>query len=157
MGLQWRRKEARAGQRDQFYTIERDIAHIGIDLIRAGLHALMPQHHETWFAEFCADNVVTDEAIRDGVVRLAAAVNEIVRTKHPPAALEASGFNALPYAVQVAIYCKLGQVLLAAIWTGVKDVSKPESAPPASIEELLEDIGASLFHGDRTNGSAASC
>ena len=75
-----------------------------------------------------------------GADKLAQALNKIVTATDPPTAMDETGFSSLPHPVQLAIYCKLGQVLLAAVWSGVKDVSKPDSDPPVTIEELLEDV-----------------
>ena len=140
MPLQWRRKEPRAGGRDMFYTIERDLAYIGPDLVRAAMYALDEQYYEEWFKQFFVEHGLTEEDLIVAVRKFSPAFADIIKTTDPPAALAASGFSELPYPAQLAFYCKLGQVLLAAVWSGVKDVAKPESDPPITIEELLEDV-----------------
>lgn len=142
MALQWRRKESRAGARDPFYTIERDLAYVGSDLVRAAMHALDEQYYEEWFKQFFVEHGLTEEDLVVGVSKFAQAFNKVITLTDPPAAMDESGFSDLPYPVQMAFYCKLGQVLLAAIWSAVKDVAKPDSDPPVTIEELLEDVCA---------------
>ncbi len=140
MTLQWRRKEPRAGGRDPFYTIERDIAYIGSDLVRAAMYALDEQYYEDWFKEFFGTSGLTEVELVQGAEKFCRAFNKIITAEDPPTALAEAGFSDMPYYVQLAIYCMLGQVLLAAIWAGVKDVSKPDSDPPVTVEELLEDV-----------------
>lgn len=148
MPLQWRRKEPRAGRRDDFYSIERDLAYIGPDLARAAMHALEEEYYEEWFKQFFEEKGLKAEDLIEGVRKFGLAFNNIIKAKTPTDALAESGFSNLPYPVQMAFYCKLGQVFLAAIWSGVKDVSRPESDPPVTIEELLEDVCsiADAFH-----------
>ena len=155
MPLQWRRKEPRAGARDPFYTIERDLAYVGTDLVRAAMHALDEKYYEDWFKEFFAEKGLTEEDLVQGVDKFSQAFNKIITAQNPPQAMDESGFSSLPAPVQMAFYCKLGQVLLAAVWSGAKDVAKPDSDPPVTIEELLEDVCsvADKFHVARPGAS----
>lgn len=140
--LQFRRKEARAGQRDPYYNPERDLAHVGPYLVKGAMHALDEDAWEPWLAEFCSQNGITYETILEsGAPRLLAeALNRIITAEHPPAAMKEVGFDQLPPAIQLLFYGRLGQVLLAAIWAGVKDVNRPDSDPPVSFVELLNDV-----------------
>lgn len=158
--LQIRRKDPRAGRRDPFYTPERDLAYIGPDLVGGAVRAVdclpfpdSPHNpddpkalkrglEEPWLEQFITDNGITyAELVKSEAPRLLArALNRIIKLEHPPAAMAAVGFDKLPPEIQMLFYCRMGQVFLAAVWAGYKDVSRPDSDPPASFEELLGDV-----------------
>jgi hypothetical protein len=122
------------------YNPERDFALVGVDLIRAAMSALEAQFHEPWFKQFMNTYSLTEADFAQAARPFAQAVSRVVDAPNPTEALQDSGFSDLPAPVQMAIYCKLGQVLLAAVWSGVKDVSKPESDPPLSVLEFIDDV-----------------
>lgn len=132
--ISWVRKEPRAGARDPNYSPERDLAHAGTDLVRASMYALDEQYYEDWFREFFAANGLEERDLVEGCTKFVEGFNKIIGMADPPTALADSGFSALPHPVQLAFYCKLGQVFLSAIWSAVKDVSRPDSDPPVTIE-----------------------
>jgi hypothetical protein len=119
------------------------------------MHALDERYYEDWFKEFFTEAGLSEEHLVYGAEKFAQAFNKIVSSSDPPAAMDEAGFSSLPHPVQLAIYCKLGQVLLAAVWSGVKDVSKPDSDPPVTIEELLEDV-CSIADKFRVGGDESS-
>lgn len=140
--FQLRRKDARAGQRDPFYNPERDLAHLGPFLVKGAMHAMETKTWEPWLKQFCDEQGITYESIIESgaPLKLAQALNLIIKSEHPPAAMKEVGFDKLPGALQLLFYGRLGQVLLAAIWSGVKDVSRPDSDPPVSFSEMLDDV-----------------
>jgi hypothetical protein len=142
--FQFRKKDARCGHRDPYYTPERDIAHIGPDIARAAMAAMEEEWWEPWFKQYMQDQGLTYDTLLETKAPLlfAQAMNAIIRTKDPVVALKESGFADLPAPLQMIFYARLGQCCLAMIWTGVKDVSAPESDPPATIGELLADVEA---------------
>lgn len=146
MAIQYRRKVARAGGRDMLYSPERDLAHIGPGLIGQAMLALDEQWQEPWFKDFMAHYSVSEDMLGQGAQVFAKALNRIVALENPVIALEHVGFDKLPPPVQMALYCKIGQVLLAGVWSGVKDISLPESKPPADIEDLLAMSDAVMRH-----------
>jgi len=180
--FQIRRKEPRAGARDPYYSPERDIAHIGPQMVAGAVRAVdclpFPDSphtpgnpeavtrglQEPWLDKFISDNGITyADLIKCEAPRLLArALNRIISAEHPPAAMTAVGFDKLPAAIQMLFYARLGQVFLSAVWAGVKDVSRPESDPPISFEEFLQDV-EEAFRGflgtgndDEAGGSAAA-
>jgi hypothetical protein len=146
--FQYRRDTPRAGGRDPFYTPERDLAVIGPSLIRAAVVALEEKFWEPWFVKYMAEQGLGYLDLVDGALKLAKGTNRIIALKDPAVAMEESGFAALPPAIQTAFYTKLGQVLLAAVWAGTKDCSKPEDSPPVAIGELFDEIAEQFnkFH-----------
>lgn len=158
--FQVRRKEPRAGRRDPYYTPERDLAHVGQFLVAGAVravdclpfpdsphnpddqNAVKAELQEPWLTQFITENGLTYQAIIDSKapLLLAQALNLIVKSEHPPAAMKEVGFDQLPAAMQMLFYCRLGQVFLAAVWAGIKDVSRADSDPPASFEELLDSV-----------------
>jgi len=140
--FQLRRKEARAGARDPFYNPERDIAHLGPNLLRGAMVSCEETYWEPWLKQFMLEQGISYQTIVDtnAPVILARAFNRIVRAENPKVALEAEGFHELPSAIQMLFYTRIGQVCLAMIWAGVKDVSKPDDAPPATVVSLLTDV-----------------
>ena len=140
--FQYRRRESRAGHRDPMYNPERDIAHIGPDIARAALAAMEEEWWEPWFTQYMQDQGLTYASLLETRAPLlfGRALNQIIRAKDPVVALEESGFAALSPPIQMIFYARLGQCFLATIWSGVKDVARPESDPPLAITELLADI-----------------
>lgn len=140
--LQLRRKEARAGQRDPYYSPERDLAHIGPSIVRGAMVAMEEKFWEPWFRELLEANGVTYDKILEtsAPLLMAKALNRVIAVEDPVKAVDESGFSGLPPGIQMAFYVRLGQVLLSAVWAGVKDVGRPDSDPPAAFEELLEDV-----------------
>lgn len=140
--FQVRRKEARAGQRDPYYSPERDIAHVGPYMAKAAMHALEPQFWEPWLKEFLDEQGITLDTILESKapLLLAQAMSRVIKSENPPAAMKEVGFDTLPPAIQLLFYARLGQVYLAAVWAGVKDVGRPDSDPPIAFTELLDDV-----------------
>mgnify|MGYP007059508215 CR=1 FL=1 len=135
-----RRKEARAGHRDPFYSPERDLAHIGVGFMTEVGRSFKDEFLEPWFKQFIEDNGITEDQMVDATARLMKAYNEVIQMADPVVALEKHGFTKLPPAIQVAFYTKMGQVALGGIWAGIKDVHKPTDSPPAEFEELLREV-----------------
>jgi len=150
--FQLRRKESRAGGRDPWYAPERDLAHIGASLPRAAMAAMEEEWWEPWFKQYMTDQRLCYDDLPAAARCFGRAMTQIIHAKDPVVALEESGFTKLPPAIQMIFYTRLGQCFLAAIWSGVKDIRRPESDPPAEISELLEDIEAKF--GDLLNKHA---
>lgn len=145
--LQWRPRDgAKSNVRDAFYSPQRDLAYVGPEIIKRAMQALREELWEPWLAEFLHSLDITEQTLIDTEAprKLAEAVNSIIKAKTPPAALETSGFDKLPAAVQLLFYARIGQVLLAATWSAVKDVSAPDSAPPATLQDILDAVEDAL-------------
>jgi hypothetical protein len=140
--FQIRRKDARAGQRDPFYSPERDVAYIGPNVIHGAMVSIEEKFWEPWLREFMDANGIDYQAVvdSDAPTLMAEALNTIIHTANPVVALEAAGFTKLPHAIQMLFYARIGQCFLASLWASVKDVAKPEDVPPASIQSLLADV-----------------
>lgn len=138
--LQVRRKAARA-TRDMFYSPERDLAYIGPNLFHGAITSLESEYWEPWLAEFMATAGLTySDLVAAGVAeKFAHVLVHVIKERTPKTALDIAGFSALPPAMQLVLYARLGQVALAAIWSAVKDVHKAEDTPPASMQDLLND------------------
>ena len=139
--LQWRPKDGRSQNiRDAFYSPARDLAYVGPEIIKRAVMALREEHWEPWLKEFLHSQKITEETLieTEAPRKLAIAVNGIIKEETPPAALEASGFAALPAPIQLLFYARIGQVLLAATWSAVKDINAPDNAPPASLQDILD-------------------
>jgi hypothetical protein len=146
MPIQLRRKAPRQGVRDPYYSPERDIAYIGMPLVRAAMAALDEQWMEPWFKEFMAQYNLTEDDLGQAAPRFARALEQIIEAENPVVALENVGFHALDPPVQTAFYTKIGQVFLAAIWTGVKDVNSPDSPNPLEVDEIVHSAEQILDH-----------
>jgi len=144
--IQRRPLNSRAETRDAYYAPERDVAYLGPGLLRHAMLALEEQWWEPWFRQYAEEHGVTAEDLISAAKPFAEGVNKIIRAKDPVVALTESGFTELDPAVQAAFYIKIGQVFLAAVFVGVKDVSRPESDPPADIQDMLNDADEVLRH-----------
>jgi len=140
--FQIRRKTSRGKERDPFYSPERDLAHIGPNLAYGAMVSMEEKFWEPWLNDFMADNdVIYDDIVAtEAPKKFAQAMNQIIKLENPRVAMEASGFADLPPAIQMLFYARFGQVALAAVWAGVKDVSQPDDLPPATLRDLLEDV-----------------
>lgn len=136
--LQWRPKDGKANTRDAFYSPARDLAHIGPEIVKRAMQSL-DAPLEPWLAAFLDEQGITIDKIVDeqAPLKMARVVNQIVQTQDLGEALKTSGFEDLPAAIQLLFYARIGQVALAATWSAVKDVSLPDSAPPAGLEEIM--------------------
>lgn len=132
--------------RSEYYAPERDLAHVGVKLIHAAMHALDDQYQEPWFKDFMRKYDVQVNELGKGAQLLASALNHVISVKDPVTALQIVGFDKLPPPVQMALYCKMGQVLLSATWSGIKDVKMANSLPPMSVKDLLDDAELWLQH-----------
>jgi len=111
---------------------------VGRGMIKQALVALDEEWWEPWFQQYMQDHGLTYADLVAAATPLAQALNDIIAAKDPVAALEEHGFTKLPPPVQAAYYMKMGQVLLAGIWASVKDVSQPDTAPPADLHNIHE-------------------
>lgn len=138
--LQYRQRNYNPNLRDAHYSPQRDLAHVGIPIMRSGIVSLEPRFWEEWFTKFLYENELDKNDLAQGALLLIKAMELIVKTKNPPEALAQVGFDQLRPDIQAAVYARMGQVLLASVWESVKDVSSPESAPPLSINDLCAAV-----------------
>ena len=137
MGMQLRPVHPPTGMRDPFYSPARDLAHVGPKLCALAVESLEDEWREDWFSEYLDFRAVTDEKLADGVKKLASALNNITDpNKSFEEAMQESGFSGLSDAVRIALYIRLGQILLSAIWSAVRDSYAADSEPPAEIAEI---------------------
>lgn len=101
-----------AGSDGLFYSPERDLAIIGLELLRYGA-IRTDVNREPWFQAFLSQNGVSDAMLADAFQKLAIASSFL--KDRPDLALAKSGFSSLPWPVQAAVFIKLGQVLFAAV------------------------------------------
>jgi hypothetical protein len=125
-----------------FYSPQRDVAWIGPQLCRRGFVALDPRFYEPWFAAFCAQAEVGPEDFEKAALPFAKALNEIIGVADPNDAFRKHGFFELPPAVQLAVFAKIGQVFIGCLYSGVKDVSRPQDKPPTDIAAMVEEAAA---------------
>lgn len=138
MTLQFRPKAAEGAP---MYAPDRDIAHNFPELVRTAMYTLHPDALEAPFRAYLAAAGVTD----DDLCRAAVATAEGLRwmtddeTDSAAAALAKAGFFDLPFAAQVAVCCRIGQVLFGAFFVGVREVLEVGAPAPASIKNLCAE------------------
>jgi hypothetical protein len=106
------------------------------------MYALDPDRHDPWFRAYMESNELTLEDLQDGAKKFALAMNQIIPVKTAHDALKDAGFLACHPGVQLAFYAKIGQVMLSAVWVGVKDMHAPGNPPPLEVQELLAMVEA---------------
>jgi len=139
MVMQWAPKAGESPER-RFYSVQRDIAYIGPPMIKALGYAIEEKFWEPWFRNYMRRNGLTYEDLIEPARKFLQAALRIIHATDPPAALAESGFDAVDPVIQLVFYGKLGQVFLAGVWSGVKDVSRPDSDPPVTFDEMFRDI-----------------
>ena len=124
-----------------FYAPNRDLGHIGIAYLRAAVSLLEPETFEPWFQEFIQKNGITDAQLDMCASRLGKAVSLIEQHADVRHALQQSHFSYLPQQVQLAMYIRLGQVLLGGVWTSVRELTMAGQEPACSVQEMFDDLG----------------
>lgn len=147
MPAQYRPRETFPERRMPLYCPERDLAHVGVGLIRASVFAHEERFWEDWYREYRKSQLLSDEHIEHGLTKLAEMTKLIITEKNPLTAAAAVGFDQLRPEQQMAIYGKLGQVFLAAVWSGVKDVKAMNSPTPPEVCELVETVEDFVANG----------
>lgn len=138
MTLQYRPKGADDAP---MYAPDRDIAYNFPGLVRVAMYGLHPDHQEALFGDYLREHGVTDADLGRAAVVTADTLRWMSADDVPTAtaALERSGFFGLPFAAQVAICCRIGQVMLAAYYEGVRDTLPMGAPTPATIESLCQE------------------
>jgi len=121
------------------YNPQRDLAYVGRGMLKQACVALDEEWWEPWFTDYMEYYGLTYDDLGPAAIQLAEALNQVIGAKDPGVALEESGFSDLPAPLQCAFYIRMGQVLLAGIWSGIKDVSAPDDAPPADLKDILDE------------------
>jgi hypothetical protein len=127
-----------------FYAPNRDLGHIGVAYLRAAVALLEPETFEPWFQVFVQKNGITDEQLGMCASCLGAATSLIAEHADVRDALQAAGFYDLPQQVQLAMYIRLGQVLLGGVWTSVRELTMAGQEPACSVQEVFDDLGRQL-------------
>ena len=138
--LQWRPKEPeKINTRTAFYNPARDLAYVGPMVVKRAMQALNEECWEPWLKEFLDSQGITVDTICDSQAptKMALVVNQVNKAEDLGGALVTSGFAALPAAIQLLFYARIGQVCLAAIWSAIKDTHAPDSAPPPALEDIM--------------------
>lgn len=132
------------------YSPDRDLAYCGPHLVNAALLGLEIGNQDKWIVDFLKNNNVQDEFLAAAGKTIAEYMNKALANpeyKTPFESLTAVGFFALPPEVQTIVCAKLGQALLCALFTCVRDVIRDPNEPyfdakaiGAAAEKLIEQI-----------------
>jgi hypothetical protein len=161
--FQWRPKEIRALERQAMYNPQRDLAYVGRGMLKQAMIAMDEKWWEPWFRQYMSDHGLVYADLVPAAEKWAGVLNDIIRTKDLGESLKEHGFDTLPAPIQAAFYIRMGQVLLAGIWTGVKDVSQPDTAPPADLQDIHDMVKETLQQllergvNDESGTSAEHC
>ena len=144
--LQWRPKDSKdIALRNAYYSPARDIAYCGPIIVERAMKALNEECWEPWLKEHLAHDGITVDTIieTEAPLKMARTLNKIISHSLQDA-LQESEFTLLPAGIQMLFYARIGQLLLAALFCGVKDVNAPEDDPPATIQSLLAETERQL-------------
>lgn len=150
------RQNANPNLRDAYYAPNRDLAHIGAGLVRMSLGTFDECWYEPWFKEFMTAHQLDEKALQPAMLTLAKMVKLVGQQTDPIKAAAVSGFDQLPYAVQVAIYTRIGQVALGGVWAAVQDVKRPGDAPPLAWSELLDQLESMFSQNEAENATVSA-
>lgn len=136
--FQLRRLQSRGGVRDPFYSPERDLAYLGPNLVYLAMEYLsrLPDD-DPWLT--CLAQPVEESQLLPAVHGLGKAMCQVIQTGDLEQALESSGFAQADAAAKLLIYAAIGKVALAAVWSTVKDVHRPQDSPPLAFTQLFEE------------------
>lgn len=130
------------GRPEQITRPERDIAHCGPEILKMAVHSLDGAYHEPWFTAAMQKFDVTNDEINVGIHRFGTLCNLIITAKDPAVAARESGFDKCSPGVQTAIYTRVGQHFMGALFMAVQEVSGPVALPPRPIMALQDEITA---------------
>jgi hypothetical protein len=129
---------------DTFYSPQRDLANLGPHLVRMAAFSLDSiRKHDPELQAWLDAQGVTEDQLCAAAQQLARALLLLQQQKHHHQALADIGFDAAPFAVRMALFAKMGQCLLAAIWSSVKDQTTRRQAVPTTLADVVhftEDV-----------------
>lgn len=141
--LQFRPQPGYAKSNDPYYNPQRDIAYLGPELIyRAVGAALDAADKEEWYKQLLNHYGLSKQALE----QIGPTVVNLISHLHLDFndALKSSGFDSLPIAAKVAFYVKMGQLLLASIHHGIRQVTDIHDPSPKSIQRLAKKIDETM-------------
>ena len=137
--LQFRPQPGHARSNDPLYNPQRDVAYLGPRLIAMAIeYAFKSAETEEWFKQFLNHYGLSRQVLEP----LGPAVLNLISSIHQDfgQALKTSGFSSLPVAAQVAFYTKMGQLLLASIHHGLRQITDINETHPKSVKKLAAKI-----------------
>lgn len=153
---------------ERYYSPDRDIAWCFQPLAAAAVNGMRRDHWEPWYGEYLAATGTTEQDVARACMAMCKASTSFLDTKitEPAQALEAAGFFATPKPAQLAVAAKLGQVMLGAFFTAIRDVHQVGQKPinQSDMDYLVQAAERFLFslavvpHGkaEQSEGSGAA-
>lgn len=126
---------------DRFYSPDRDLAYCAPHLIHRAMCGLDYEAQEPWIRAYLADHNISNDALADAARAIATYMNHALMDpahKEPFFALEAAGFFKLDPKVQHVVLAKMGQILLSASFTCIRDVTRQPNDPPFKTTEIAD-------------------
>jgi len=134
-----------SNNRDPFYSPERDIAYVGPSMILIGLKQLEMENKQDFLEKLCSSFDISENDLIDAVDKLGKAIQQIfVANKDLATALKESEFDNVKPEIKAAVFAAIGKAFLVGVWTGVRDVNKPQDEPLSSLDELV-DLASNYF------------
>jgi hypothetical protein len=135
---------------DRFYSPDRDLAYCTPHLVMRAMRGLDPDNQEDWILDYLAEHKIDNDTLVKGAEVLAKYLNSTMldpQYKQPFEALTAAGYFALPQPVQTIICAKIGQVMISAFFSCIRDVTRTPENPPmdtAAIAQVAAELQARL-------------
>jgi hypothetical protein len=123
------------------YSPDRDLAYCTPHLIHRAMKGLDPDTQEPWVTAYLKEQNIDTDALVQGAEVLANYFNKALldpQFKHPYEALESVGFFNLPQPVQTIICAKLGQVLISASFSSIRDVTRGPGEPSFDTKMIAD-------------------
>ncbi|MEM3061941.1 MAG: hypothetical protein QW303_00145 [Nitrososphaerota archaeon] len=124
-----------------FYSPARDLAHCGDALMMISMRTLDDALAKNEAVkEFLIHNNIKESELMDGIDKLGLLYKKLHLGEQFNSALHTSGFVNVAFPIKSLILMFVGDTLLRAIATAVKDVSTPETVPPVTVDQLMSEI-----------------
>lgn len=142
---------------DRMYNPDRDLAWCYPSLIKAAIQGLDDGKIGVWYGDYLKAKGVTPDDLRQVVKTLSDSFQYFVNDESvnsPEDALRKSGFLAVNPAAQLVLMARIGQVMLGAFFSGIRDVTEMDLPPHPQIEgDLAAFVYAATQLGDFLNAA----
>lgn len=139
---------------DRLYNPDTDLPWCYAGLAAVALEALQLPRWEPWFANLLIEKGITEAELLEGAARFACAIKDMAadpELRTPGAAFSKHGVFSLKDEIQLVINARIGQVLTAAYFKGVRLITFPGEEPNKKLRLCeLEDAAREFLRESRS-------
>lgn len=122
------------------YAPQRDLANIYTPMLREVFQGLDEANWSPYLRQYFQENDVTEEDLGQAVKLIVEAHRLFIRdreVKSPEDAFTKAGANELPTPIRLALFSRIGEVLMGGFFIALRDVTTQGQKPPADFVEMI--------------------